>query len=175
MARQAIGCARMADSDARRTACVLTVSDRAANGTYVDRSGPAASQALQELGFQVDEIRVVPDGGSVSSQLRAWIESGVPLVITTGGTGLSSRDLTPEQTASVIDRLVPGIAERVRAYSVDRVPAAALSRGIAGTAGMTLIVNLPGSVGGVNDGIAALADVLGHAIDQLSGVDHGTS
>lgn len=141
---------------------------------YADESGPAVARALQDLGFDVAEAAVVADGDPVAGQLRQWVAAEVPLVITTGGTGLGPRDLTPEQTALVVERLVPGIAERVRAFSVEEVPAASLSRGIAGIAGRTLIVNLPGSVGGARDGVAALSDVLGHAVDQLAGGDHGS-
>lgn len=165
----------MAADPTRRKACVLTVSDRAASGVYADASGPAAAEALVALGFDVVDTAIVPDGDAVAQQLRRWIDAEIPLVITTGGTGLGSRDLTPEQTRLVVDRDVPGIAERVRAFSQDRVPAAALSRGIAGVAGRTLIVNLPGSVGGARDGVAALAGVLGHAVDQLGDGDHGSN
>lgn len=164
----------IADGRTRR-AGVLTVSDRAAAGSYPDESGPAVAAALEVLGFEVVEAAVVPDGDAVSNQLRAWIAARVPLVITTGGTGLGPRDLTPEQTHQVIERVVPGIAERIRAFSVERVPAAALSRGIAGVAGRTLIINVPGSVGGARDGVAAIAGILGHAVDQVNGGDHGSS
>lgn len=164
----------MTGSRSRFNACVLTVSDRAAAGEYADESGPAVASALADLDFDVQEQVVVPDGDEVAAQLRAWGAAGVPLVITTGGTGLGPRDVTPEQTALVVERIVPGIAERVRAYSMERVPAAALSRGIAGVAGQTLIVNLPGSVGGARDGIAALERVLRHAVEQISGADHGS-
>lgn len=153
---------------------MLTVSDRAAAGAYPDQSGPVVVAALADLGFDVMDSRVVPDGDAVSGQLRAWITAQIPLVITTGGTGLGPRDMTPEQTRLVVDRVVPGIAERVRGFSVDRVPAAALSRGLAGVADRTLIINLPGSVGGARDGIAALTDILGHAVDQVAGGDHGS-
>lgn len=165
----------MTAEEGTRRACVLTVSDRAALGSYPDESGPTVAAALSELGFEVIETAVVPDGDAVSSQLRAWIAAEIPLVITTGGTGLSPRDMTPEQTRQVIERVVPGIAERIRGFSVDRVPAAALSRGIAGVADRTLIINVPGSVGGARDGVAALAQILGHAVDQVVGGDHGPS
>ena len=164
----------MTADSARRSACVLTASDRAAQGACADGSGPPAAQALVDLGFEVVETAIVQDGNGVASQLRTWVAGEIPLVITTGGTGLSPRDLTPEQTRLVIDRKIPGIAERVRSFSVEKVPAAVLSRGIAGSAGRTLIVNLPGSVGGARDGVAALAEVLGHAVDQLGDGGHGS-
>ncbi len=153
---------------------MLTVSDRAAAGAYPDQSGPAAAAALADLGFDVIDSAVVPDGDAVSSQLRAWIAAQMPLIITTGGTGLGPRDMTPEQTERVVERIVPGIPERIRSFSLERVPTAALSRGIAGVAERTLIVNLPGSVGGARDGVAALAEILGHAVDQVAGGDHGS-
>ena len=157
-------------------ALVITVSDRSAAGVREDVSGPTGADALRALGFTVGPVVVVPDDGEVITLiLRRAVDDGVPLVVTTGGTGLGPRDVTPEATATVVERPVPGIAELLRAASRDRIPAASLSRGIAGVAGGTLIVNLPGSPGAVRDGIAALVPILWHAVDQVSGGDHEAS
>jgi molybdenum cofactor synthesis domain-containing protein len=154
-------------------ALVVTVSTRAAAGVYPDRSGPAVVEELAAAGWQVGEPVVVPDGDAVEVALREAAAGGYDLVLTAGGTGLGPDDVTPEATARVVDRLAPGLAEAVRASGVEAgVATAVLSRGIAGIAGRTLIVNLPGSVGGARDGVQALLPVLGHAVDQLRGGDH---
>ncbi|HEX2360564.1 MAG TPA: MogA/MoaB family molybdenum cofactor biosynthesis protein [Jiangellaceae bacterium] len=154
-------------------ALVVTVSTRAAAGVYDDRGGPVARDGLREMGFEVDGPSVVPDGDSVEMALRAAAASGYDVVVTTGGTGLTPRDLTPEMTRRVVDREVPGLAEAIRNRGVAAgVAAAVLSRGIAGLAGTTLIVNLPGSPGGVRDGIGVLSAVLHHAVEQAHGGDH---
>jgi molybdenum cofactor synthesis domain-containing protein len=152
---------------------VITVSTRAAAGVWEDRSGPVVVDALTALGFDCEGPIVVPDGDDVSRVLRLAVADDVHLVMTTGGTGHTPADLTPEQTRSVIERESPGLAESVRSFGVAHgVPTAILSRGIAGIAGRTLIVNLPGSTGGARDGVAALAPVLAHAVDQIRGGDH---
>jgi molybdenum cofactor synthesis domain-containing protein len=154
-------------------ALVVTVSNRAAAGTYGDRSGPMLVTGLTELGFEVDGPQVIPDGEPVEAALRAAVASAYDVVLTTGGTGLTAMDLTPEMTRRVIDKEIPGIAEGLRSYGVEHgVPTAALSRGVAGLAGSTLVVNLPGSSGGALDGLAVLGPVLRHAVEQVHGGDH---
>lgn len=154
-------------------ALVLTVSTRAAAGIWEDTSGPILAAGLTELGLDVVGPQVVPDGYEVTEALRGAVDAGFDLVLTTGGTGHTPRDLTPEMTRKVIDRESPGLAEAVRAYGVAHgVPTAVVSRGIAGIAGTCLIVNLPGSPGGCRDGIAVLSPVLPHVLDQIQGGDH---
>ncbi|GII89553.1 molybdenum cofactor biosynthesis protein [Sphaerisporangium siamense] len=154
-------------------ALVVTASTRAAAGVYPDKSGQLLVQLLAEAGCErVDGPRVVPDGDPVEAALREGVRAGYDVIVTTGGTGLTPTDLTPEMTRRVIDREIPGIAEAVRQANRDKVPASVLSRGLAGQAGTTLVVNLPGSSGGVRDGMAVLAPVLRHAVDQIRGGDH---
>ncbi len=154
-------------------ALAITVSNRAAAGVYEDRSGPVLARLLAEAGCTVDGPVVVPDGSPVEVALLEAIAGGYDVVVTTGGTGLTPGDLTPEVTRRVVDREIPGIAEAIRAAGATAgVPAAMLSRGLAGLAGRVLIVNLPGSTGGVKDGMAVLAPVLRHAVDQARGGDH---
>lgn len=155
-------------------AVVITCSNRAAAGTYADRSGPLLVDALRGWGFTCPEPVVVPDGPPVGDALRSAIEAGADVVLTTGGTGLTPTDQTPEQTRPLLTREVPGVAEAVRAAGVAAgVPTAMLSRGLAGLAGSTLVINLPGSSGGVRDAIAVLEPVLTHAVEQIGGSDHG--
>lgn len=154
-------------------ALVITSSNRAARGEWEDTSGPILTAGLQELGFEVEGPRVVADGEPFAAALAQGVDEGFDVIVTTGGTGHTPADLTPEMTRRIIERESPGLAEAVRAYGVAAgVPTAILSRGIAGIAGSTLIVNLPGSPGGCRDGIAALRPVLSHAVDQIHGGDH---
>jgi molybdenum cofactor synthesis domain-containing protein len=154
-------------------ALAITVSNRASAGVYADRSGPVLVQLLQAAGCEADGPQVVPDGDPVEQALRDGLEAGYDVIVTTGGTGLTPLDLTPEMTRKVIDREIPGIADAIRREGdAAGVPSAILSRALAGLAGQTLIVNLPGSTGGVKDGMAVLTRVLAHAVDQARGTDH---
>ena len=155
------------------SAIVITISTRAAAGVYEDKSGPIIAAALDDLGFTVLGPVVVPDGDAVGAALRDAVAAGHAVVITSGGTGVNPRDQTPEQTRTVVERELPQLAAAVARYGVDHgVPTAVLSRGVAGVAGRTLIVNLPGSSGGARDGMVVLGPVLSHAVDQLRGGDH---
>lgn len=156
------------------TARVITVSDRSAAGLREDRGGPLAVSLLREAGFDCAEAAVVPDGAdSVETALRAALAAGAGLVVTTGGTGIAPTDRTPEGTARVIDRELPGIAEELRRRGLADTPLAVISRGLAGIADpATLVVNLPGSTRAVGSGIAVLAELAPHVLDQLAGGDH---
>ncbi|RBJ02853.1 MogA/MoaB family molybdenum cofactor biosynthesis protein [Micromonospora provocatoris] len=151
---------------------VIVASNRAAAGVYEDTSGPLLVTGLRELGCEVDAPVVVPDGEPVGDALRAARADGVDVVLTSGGTGITPTDRTPDVTRALLDYEIPGIAEAIRAHSCDTVPTAALSRGLAGVTGRTLVVNLPGSRGGARDGLAVLGPILRHAVDQLRGGDH---
>jgi molybdenum cofactor synthesis domain-containing protein len=151
---------------------VIVASNRAWAGVYADSSGPILVTGLRQLGFEVDDPVVVPDGEPVGEAIRAAVADGVDVVITSGGTGITPTDRTPEVTRAILDYEIPGIAEAIRTYSRDRVPTAVLSRGVAGVAGRTLVVNLPGSTGGARDGLAVLRPILVHAVEQLGGGDH---
>jgi molybdenum cofactor synthesis domain-containing protein len=158
-------------ADAR--AVVVTASNRASAGVYEDRSGQTLAEGLRALGFAVEGPHVRPDDvEALAEVLRTAVAAGADVVLTTGGTGLSPTDVTPEATRTVLERDAPGIAEAVRRYGADKVPTSVLSRGVAGTAGRTLIVNLPGSTGGVRDGLAVLGPLLPHVVSQLRGGDH---
>lgn len=155
------------------SAAVITVSTRAAAGIYPDASGPALAEALRALGFVVDGPRVVADGDPVGAALRAALAQGHDLVVTAGGTGLTADDVTPEQTRPLLDRLVPGLSDAVRAAGAAAgAPASLLSRGVAGVSGRALVMNLPGSVRAVRESLAAVGPALQHAVDQLRGGDH---
>ena len=156
-----------------RRALVLSISSRAAAGVYEDRTGPLLVEGLAALGLAVDGPDVVPDGPQVEQALRAAVDAAYDLVVTTGGTGLSPTDGTPEATRNLLEREAPGIAEAIRRYGAENgVPSSVLSRGLAGTAGRTLIVNLPGSTGGVRDALVVLGPLLPHVVSQLRGGDH---
>ena len=154
---------------------VVTVSDRSHAGTRADKSGPLLAELLGGLGFIVDTVVVVPDEvDAVVEALKEAVSVGIDLIVTTGGTGFAPRDVTPEATRRVLDRDSPGLVEMLRSADRERVPTSILSRAVAGIAGGSVIVNLPGSTGGVRDGVAVLAPVIGHAIDQVrGGGDHG--
>lgn len=166
----------LAEPDDERTALVVTVSNRVDAGIYTDTGGPILVEGLRSMGFRADGPSVVPDGDEVSVALQAAIDQGYDVVLTTGGTGITPGDLTPEMTAPLLTREIPGLAEAIRAHGRENgVPTASLSRGLAGVAGSTIIVNLPGSSGGCRDGIAVLSKVLPHAVDQVRGGDHPRS
>jgi len=155
------------------TALVVTVSNRASAGVYPDRSGPILVEGLAAMGLRVSGPQIVADGEPVAKALHAAVADGFALVVTTGGTGLTPTDHTPEMTRRVIDREVPGIAEALRGYgAANGVTTAILSRGVAGLAGQTLIVNVPGSPGGARDALCVLGPILAHALEQVPGSDH---
>lgn len=155
-----------------RSARVIIASTRAAAGEYADRTGPIIADWLAQRGFSPVQPEVVPDGEQVGVALRAAVAARADLIITSGGTGISPTDDTPAQTAAVLDYEVPGLADAIRRSGLPKVPTSVLSRGVCGVAGRTLVINLPGSSGGVRDGLGVLADVLDHALDQLAGGDH---
>jgi molybdenum cofactor synthesis domain-containing protein len=156
----------------RRNARVLIASTRASTGVYEDRCGPVIQDWLTERGFDVPVPTVVADGNPFRQALRSAIADRVDAIITSGGTGISPTDTTPQTTAELMDYQIPGLADAIRRAGLPGVPTAVLSRGVCGVVGRTLVVNLPGSTGGVRDGLAVLAEVLDHAVDQLSGGDH---
>lgn len=154
-------------------AVVVVASNRAAAGVYADETGPLIVEALLDAGFDVGDPVLAPDGEPVADEIRTAVADGARVVITTGGTGLTPTDLTPEVTRPLLDREIPGIAEAIRANGVAKgVPAASLSRGLAGVAGRALVVNLPGSKGGVKDGLEVVVPILLHAVEQIAGSDH---
>ena len=152
---------------------VVVASNRAAAGVYADETGPLLVEFLQELGFTTGPPLVVPDGDPVGAAIQGAAAGGARVVLTTGGTGLTPTDQTPEVTRALLDYEVPGIAEAIRAHGVAAgVPTAVLSRGLAGVIGSCLVVNLPGSRGGVKDGLTVLRPILVHAVEQVVGSDH---
>ena len=156
-----------------RTARVITASNRASAGVYEDRSGDILRAGLIELGYETAPTVVVPDDvAQIQAALRDALADGIDLIVTTGGTGISPTDVTPEATAPVLERQLPGIPEALRAAARAAVPTADLSRGLAGVTGSSLIINLPGSPGAVRDGLAVIQSVAGHALDQVAGGDH---
>lgn len=148
---------------------VLTISDKASRGERVDTSGAAIAELLSTIGASIERTDVVPDEApQISDTLRSWADSGeLDLIITTGGTGLSPRDVTPEATTEVIERPAPGLGELMRSEGLKHTPMAALSRGVAGVRGRCLIVNLPGSEKGVRESLTAVIDILPHAVEIL--------
>lgn len=156
----------------RRTATVVTVSDRSFSGAREDRSGPLAVSLLHDAGWSADVVVVPDEPERIADAIRAAAARGDSLVVTTGGTGLGPRDVTPEATEPLLDRTVPGIAERIRTVGVEKLPQAMLSRGLAGIVGHSLVVNLAGSPGAVTDGVPVILTVAGHVADQLRGGDH---
>ena len=152
------------------TAAVLTLSDQGATGKREDTSGPAVREHLANLGIDVTDHAIQPDDPDLTvDRLRQWVETGVSLIVTTGGTGFGPRDNTPEATRQVIERDAPGLAELMRAEGLRKTPMAALSRGLCGIAARTLIVNLPGSERAVRENLDALAPVLPHALQLIGG------
>lgn len=157
---------------ADRSARVIIASTRASAGVYEDRCGPIISEWLAQHGVSSVQPVVVSDGEPVGKALRDAIAEAVEVVITSGGTGISPTDSTPDQTVAVLDYMIPGLAEAIRRSGLPKVPTSVLSRGVCGVAGRTLVVNLPGSPGGVRDGLRVLDDVLDHALDQIAGKGH---
>jgi molybdenum cofactor synthesis domain-containing protein len=155
------------------SAVVITCSNRSAAGTRADDSGSLLATAVQEWGFELaDQVIVADDVSQIQAAVRAAVTDGARLVLTTGGTGVTPTDVTPEAVLPLLDKQILGIAERLRMANADRVPTAVLSRGVAGLIGTALVVTLPGSPGGVSDGIAVLAPLVHHVLDQVTGGDH---
>jgi len=156
-----------------RTAVVITASNRASHGEYADLSGASLAKGLSALGYEVSGPHVVTDSiDLISEQLTVALANKTRLIVTTGGTGVSPTDVTPEATAPFIEKLIPGFGEALRAHSRDKVPTSDLTRGLVGTHGTSLIINLPGSQGAIVDGLVIIERLAGHILDQLDGKDH---
>ena len=155
-----------------RTARVIVASTRASAGVSDDRCGPLIAEWLAEQKFSSVRVVLVADGDPVGQSLRDALDEGVDVIITSGGTGISPSDDTPAQTQAVLDYEIPGLADAIRRSGLPKIPTSVLSRGVCGVAGRTLVINLPGSPGGVRDGLGVLVDVLDHALDQIAGRDH---
>ena len=159
-----------------KRAAIITASNRAFNGVYEDKSGQILLEGLKTLGYHIDGVQVLPDDvEKISSAIKSAIKNDVDLLVTTGGTGVSPFDVTPEATAPLIEKEMPGILEALRAYSRDKVPTTDLSRGAAGVTNKTLIINLPGSPGAAKDGLVIIERLASHIHDQLAGHDHSPS
>ena len=159
-----------------KSAAIITASNRAFNGVYEDTSGQILLEGLKKLGYHIDGVQVLPDDvEKISAAIKSAITDGLDLVVTTGGTGVSPFDVTPEATAPLIEKEMPGILEALRAYSRDKVPTTDLSRGAAGVTNKTLIINLPGSPGAAKDGLVIIERLASHIHDQLAGHDHSPS
>ena len=155
-----------------RSGLVVIASTRASSGIYEDRCGPVIVDWLAARDIRTPAPVVVADGAPVDAALRSALADGHDVIIPSGGTGISPTDSTPQITAALLDYDIPGLADAIRRAGLPHVPTSVLSRGVCGVAGRTLIVNLPGSLGGVKDGLGVLDDVLDHALDQLRGKDH---
>lgn len=155
-------------------AAIITASARAAAGIYEDKSGEILKSGLNALGYEVSDVVIVADDvKQISDAIASALAAQTDLIVTTGGTGISPTDVTPEATAPMIQKLLPGIPEALRAYSREKVPTADLSRGLAGTSATSLIINLPGSPGAVKDGLVIIERLAVHIHEQLRGKDHG--